>query len=74
MELSVMKLKLMTIFKMKKKQVKHQGVYHAPALHQQLTVWLTSSPIGLTVNGANTVFAVAQSVQTRGRYHHPIGR
>ena len=74
MELSVTKLKMMKIYTVKRRQVKHLGVYRAQALRQQLTEWLTSSPIGLTVNGANTVVAFAQSVQTRGRSHHPIGR
>ena len=74
MELSMMKLKVMTIFKVKKRQVKHRGVYHAPALRQQLTAWLTNSPIGLTASGANIAFAVAQSVQMRGRFQHLIVR
>ena len=68
------KLRLMTIFKVKKRQVKHRDAYRAPALRQQLTAWLTNSPIGHIGNGANIVFAVAQLVQTRGRSHHPIGR
>ena len=74
MELSMMKLKVMTIFKVKKRQARHRGACRAPALRLQQIVWLTSSPIGLTASGANIAFAVAQSVQMRGRFQHLIGR
>ena len=68
MELSMMKLKMMTNFKVKRKQARHRGACRAPELRLQQTVWLTNSPIGPTASGANIAFAVAQLVQMRGKF------